>query len=362
MRRACIALSLLASSASTAGAQAPNAISNALASLSDDAPLVTAERARLVVHVHDDLEELGAPLGRSLTRRLDDEIELAGAPPGGLCVAVELGHACVAPLETGDDSGALVLMRGEDGRFYETEVVLPEGRAAAVRALAIAIVDVRDAARSAPLTMAPVVGATAMPAASGTSWVYVEREGGLFGRRRSIESIARPTIYLRALVGLTTARSTVLFGPGIGVGLCVGDFCAVLEGDIPIIEERRTIEIDPGEHLTDTISYRPVFVAARLGYRPLRAGPVTGGITWGLLDRFGNAWLGDTGESQLVNDLGMRQSLEVSIEISRPFEWVFEAGFDVTFAPARWTSVGQRALLLTDDVTGWGVTAIRIRP
>lgn len=359
MRRASCALFSLAATLTPAWAeaQAPDALVSALASLTDEAPMGGgAEPETLVVHVHAELEALAAPLARSLSRRVDGEVELGAPPPGGVCAATERGHACVAPLEAHDASSALVLFVGRDGRFYETEVPLPRERAPAVRALSIALVDVREAARDAVVLPSPEAGVSASARASGSSWVFVEREGGLFGRQRTLEPIARPILYLRAVVGFTTARSGFLFGPGIGLGICVTDVCAVIEGDVPVIEERRLLDADT------PLSFRPIFLAVRLGYRPLRIGPVTTGITWGILDRIGNAWLGDTGESQLVNDLGLRASVEVAVEIERPFELVFEGGLDVTVSPARFLGRGAQSALLSDDVTGWGVTALRVRP
>lgn len=364
MRRALVSLSVaLALAPASVGAQGADSLGRALDALEalDEAalPEALADPSPLVVHVHRDLEAFAAPLRRSLARRLDGEVVLGAPPPGGQCVATAPGHACVAPLEAHDTTSALVLFVGEDGRFYETELDLPADRAPAVRALSIALSDVRDAARSAPAPPPLAPGVAATPRRAGSSWVYVEREGGLWGRQRTMEPVARPILYLRALVGFSTSGSGVLFGPGVGLGLCVGDACVVIEGDVPVFEERRAM----GAGAASThVSYRPIHLAVRLQYRPLRAGPVTAGITWGLLDRVGNAWLDATGESRLLNDLGMRQSVELAVEIERPFEWVLEVGADVTFSPAHWIDNARGSLRMSETVTGWGVTAIRVRP
>lgn len=318
----------------------------------------------LVVHVDDELRALGQPLARALARRVDREVELGAAPPGDTSLALPGGHVGVVLTEAHDRGMATVTLIADDGRVYETEVSLPENNQSAVRALALAIVDLREVAASAPPLEEPphiAVGETAVPVRSGTSYVYVEHDGGLFGRRRSTEVLARPTIYLRAIVGgaFGEHRQSFLVGPGIGVGLCVGDHCVVIEGDLPVLEDQRSQD-------GQTFSFRAVNLALRLQLRPIRIDDVTLGVTFGLLSRIGGAWIADgtgAGSNRVVSGFGTRQSLEVAWMIDRPFEWVFEAGVDVSIDPARFIfGAGVSPVLLEDQIAAWAVTSLRVRP
>jgi hypothetical protein len=322
--------------------------------------------AALVVHLGDELRSLGGPLVRSLARRTDRAVELGLPPPGGTALALPSGHVGIVPTEAHDPSRVTVTLIAADGRVYETEVGLPDGASpAAVRALALAVVDLDDAAREAPPLGEPphiAVGEVAPATRGGSSYVYIEREGGLFGRRRSLESVARPVIYLRAIVGgaFSETRQAFVIAPGVGLGLCVGDHCVVIEGDLPILEDQR-VTVDR------TFSYRAVNLAVRLQLRPIRVDDVTIGATFGFLSRIGGAWISDgvgalDGRNRVVSGFGTRQSLELAWMIERPFEWVFEAGVDVSIDPARFiVGVGANQVL-EDEITGWGVTALRVRP
>lgn len=318
----------------------------------------------LVVHLDGELGPLGPPLARALARRTDRPIELGPPPPGHTALALPSGHVGIVPTESHDRTHATVTLIADDGRIYETEVSLPEGPAA-VRALALAVVDLSDAALEAPPLPEPAhiaVGETAPAIRGGGSYVYVEHEGGLFGRRRTIESLARPVIYLRAIVGgaFGASRQAFVFGPGVGVGLCVGDHCVVIEGDLPILEDQRATD-------ARTFSYRAVNLALRLQLRPIRVDDVTVGVTFGLLSRIGGAWISDgagalDGRNRVVSGFGTRQSIELAWMIERPFEWVFEAGVDVSIDPARFILGPGASQVLEDEITGWGVTALRVRP
>jgi hypothetical protein len=323
-----------------------------------------AAPAPLVVHLDGELGSLGPSLVRALARRTGRPVELGPPPPGHTALALPAGHVGIVPTESHDRTRATVTLIADDGRVYETEVSVPEG-AAAVRALALAVVDLTDAALEAPPLPEPThiaVGESAPPIRGGSSYVYVEHEGGLFGRRRTIDSLARPVIYLRAIVGgaFGPTRQAFVFGPGVGVGLCVGDHCVVIEGDLPILEDQRATE-------ERTFSYRAVNLALRLQLRPIRVDDVTIGVTFGLLSRIGGAWISDgvgalEGRNRVVSGLGTRQSLELAWMIERPFEWVFEAGIDVSIDPARFILGPGASQVLEDEITGWGVTALRVRP
>lgn len=318
------------------------------------APALAA--APLVVHLDAELSGYGPSLVRTLARRIGVEVELGGAPPRGNALALPVGHIGVVPTEAHDASMATVLWMGERGRVFETEVALPRGRAAALRALVLAVVDLRDAVLEAPALEDEPEFETGPEARVGRGgYVYLEPPGGLFGRRRTLDSIARPTIYFRAMLGFATLGQAFLVGPGVGVGLCVGDQCVVIEGDLPILEVQRVDELSGA-----TFSYRALNLALRLQLRPIRIDDVTIGTTLGLLSRVGGAWSPD-GTNRVVSSFGLRSSLEVAWQIERPFEWVLEAGVDGVISPANFIQDGP-TVRLDDDITVWGVTALRVRP
>ena len=323
------------------------------------APTPASEPTPLVVHLDSELSGYGPSLVRTLARRIGIEVELGAAPPGRNALALPVGHVGIVPTEEHDRSTATVLWVGERGRVFETEVALPRGRAAALRALVLAVVDLRDAVLEAPpLEEEPVFDASPEARASRSGYVYLEPPGGLFGRRRTIESIARPTIYFRALIGFSSSRQALVVGPGVGVGLCIGDSCVVIEGDLPVLEEQRIDDIPSTTGSYVTVSYRAVNLALRLQVRPIRIDDVTIGATLGLMTRIGGAWTPD-GTNRVVSSFGVRSSIEIAWQFERPFEWVVEVGADTPINRARFI---QPEVYLEDDVTVWGVTALRIRP
>lgn len=313
----------------------------------------------LVVHIDAELSAYGPSLVRTLARRVGIEVELGAAPPGRNALALPVGHVGIVPTEEHDRSTATVVWVGERGRVFETEVALPRGRAAALRALVLAVVDLRDAVLEAPpLEDEPVFEVSPETRVGHGGYVYLEPPGGLFGRRRTIESIARPTIYFRALLGFSSSLQAFVVGPGVGVGLCVGDQCVVIEGDLPVLEDQRIDDVSGV-----TISYRALNLALRLQVRPIRIDDVTIGATLGLLSRIGGAWAPD-GTNRVVSSFGIRSSIEIAWQFERPFEWVIEGGADVPFDGSQASFIQQRGptVRLDDDVTVWGVTALRIRP
>ena len=187
--------------------------------------------------------------------------------------------------------------------------------------------------------------------------MYIEPEGGLFGVRRRIEPIARPTIYLRALVGFSTARDTVLVGPGVGVGLCIELSCLVLEGDLPLLPEERVSALDRA-----IVRYRPISLSMRFQIRPWRFGDFLPALTLGVLTRFGNAWIEETAASQTAAAFGLRGTLELAWIFAAPFELVLEPGIDFVSNPAKFVRPEGDVVLLEDVVTVWAVLGVRLRP
>lgn len=313
--------------------------------------------AALTLRPEPDLRALAVRVARMLELRAQIAVPVGEPPPPGVPEAVLASHVGLAR----DGPEVVVVLGGPQGLVYQSRVDLPSGRDAAVRAVGLTIEALRDAAIEGPPPRAEGEGPGARPG-ERVSFVYIEPEGGLFGVRRRIEPIARPTIYLRLLLGFSTARDTALVGPGVGVGLCIEMSCAVLEGDLPVIPEER---VSPSDHRI--VRYRPISLGLRLQIRPWRWGDFVPAVTFGVLTRFGNAWVDPTcpdcmdGETQTVTDFGLRGTLELAWIFAEPFEIVLEGGVDFVANPARFIRGGD-VVLLEDVVTVWVMTSVRLRP
>lgn len=250
---------------------------------------------------------------------------------------------------TGDERGTrLRIVLGGPGRVtYATELTTSAEQPPSARSIALAILALRDIALVGPEP-------PPYPDPDGPAYTYRAPPDGPLGPVRRIAPLARPTIYFRLLVGFSTARTTVLVGPGVGVGLCLRDDCVVIEGDLPILPEERSA-LDGTQ-----IEYRPVTLGLRVQLRPIRVDDVTFGLCFGPIMRLGNARV-DTGLSQTVTNFGVRGTLEFAWEFVDRFEWVLEGGVDAALNPARFVH-GTEVVLLEDVVTAWGVMAMRLRP
>lgn len=302
------------------------------------------------------LRPLAQRVARTLALRAQIEVTV-GDPPPPIVEAVPCAH--VGMVREGAE--LIVAFGGPAGMIYTSRVDLPAARDAAVRAVALAVEALRDAAIEGPPPPAPGAPAAAAEGArERVSYVYLEQEGGLFGVRRRVEPNAHPVIYLRVLLGFSTARSTALVGPGVGLGLCIDMSCLVIEGDLPLIpEERHTSDGTP-------VYYRPISFGMRVGLRPWRWGDFVPALVLGVLTRFGNAWIADVA-SQTVTDFGLRGSLELAWIFAAPFELVFELGVDFIANPAEFTRTPAsggpfEVVFLEDVVTLWGVMSVRLRP
>lgn len=305
-----------------------------------------------------ELRSLADRVARMLQVRAQVPVVVGEPPPGGVPEAVLASHVGIVR----DGPEVLVVLGGPQGLVYQSRVDLPSSRDAAVRAVGLTVEALRDAAIEGPPPRDEGEGPGAAPG-ERVSFVYLEPEGGLFGVRRRIEPIARPTIYLRLLLGFSTARDTALIGPGVGVGLCIEMSCLVLEGDLPLLPEER---VDPAD--LRIIRYRPISLGMRLQIRPWRWGDFMPGLTFGVLTRFGNAWVDSTcahpcddSEEKTVNSFGLRGTVELAWIFAEPFEAVLEGGVDFVASPARFARNGN-VVLLEDIVTVWGMISMRLRP
>jgi len=248
-----------------------------------------------------------------------------------------------------------LVLGAEEGISFATQLTLPRGAGEArVRAVALAIESLRAAAAQGP----PAVGEQSETLVRhGSSWTLV---GGL-PRGTPREPLAKPTIYLRLLLGVSPLRGTFLVGPGTGLGLCVGPHCVVLEGDLPLVAEERLSEDGT------PVAYQAVNFSVRFQLRPFRWGALTPAVTAGLMTRVGTARLSGASTSTVATSLGVRSTLELAWEFVDRFEAVLEAGADVAINRAAFHRrpagiMSGETVFLEDRWTPWFVLSFRLRP
>jgi hypothetical protein len=323
----------------------------AVSGLAPDHPLVLRLAPSLASHAEEVREILALRTGVPVSV---GEPTPEGAPDlvgeGEVGVGLTDARTTGEVLEGGDalELRLRVVLGGPARVTFATELRHAAGEPISPRAIALAILALRDSAVEGqePRTSAR---------ADGSAYVYRPPSSGPLGPPGHVEPEARPTIYFRLLVGFSTARTTVLVGPGVGVGLCLRDDCVTIEGDLPLIpEERRASD-------GALVEYRPVTLGLRVQLRPIRIDSVTMGVSVGPMLRVGNARVDVSGLTQTVTSFGLRGTLEVAWEFVDRFEWVLEGGVDAALNPARFVRAAE-AVLLEDVVTAWGVTSLRLRP
>jgi hypothetical protein len=273
-----------------------------------------------------------------------------GAEPPGLLHGVPATHVAIGPRErVGGSRSVTVVLAGREATVFEAEL-----------AVALTVEALRAAALDASLPDAP---SEAGPRAQVTRWRLVSRpvaEGGtpwqLSGG--AVLPVAKPTILLRILAGVSTVRGAPLVGPGVGLGLCVRDSCVVVEGDLPVLPEERAND-------RYTVAYRFLNIATRLQVRPVRLGPFLPGASLGFVTRVGTASLvapGGDRRTQTVTNLGVRATVELAVRIDRRFEVFAEGGLDLSLSRARFINRAGDELLLEDRWTPWLIAGARLRP
>jgi hypothetical protein len=303
--------------------------------------------ASLVLRPAAGMQPLVARTARMLEWRRDVAVGVGEPPPPELLEAVPVGHVAMAR-----EGGRLrIVLGGREGVTFATDLAEVSNDEDGARALSLAIEALWESAIRAPRE-------AAREARSGSSWVYVETEDyrrELEERaRRAVEPIAKPTVYLRLLIGYSFLRQAFLIGPGAGFGLCVRDNCAVIEGELPVLGEERLTNDDV------LVRYRAVNLSARLQLRPFDWGIVQPGVSIGFLTRIGNASVGGD-QSYLVTDLGVRGSAELGLRIADELEVVAEGGVDFAITRAR-LAFATDGLYLVDPITPWVVASLRMRP
>ena len=318
----------------------------AIAQEREDAPPIDFQR--LVLRPEPELERMAARAAELLSRSTDIEAEIGEPPPPDIVEAVPVGH--VGMVVRGDR--LLLVLGGGGGLTWSTEMERPpRASVTAARAVALALESLRDAALDGPPE-----GYEPELEERRTMWVHGWRfEGELFPDE-SIEPIAKPTLYLRLLLGVSPLRGTFLFGPGMGLGLCVTEHCVVLEGDLPLIPEKRHPAPDT------TVTYRSVNFSLRFQYRPFTFGDFTPGATLGFMTRIGSATILETDSSRVATNLGVRGTLELAWRFAERFEAVAEAGVDFAISRAQFVRGTGDVLLLEDRWTPWIVASLRLRP
>lgn len=351
------AATLIASTAGAAHAQ------------EEDEPIPTlAAGAAITVRPTRHSRRLAEQVVRALAVRFEVPIALGEDAPPEILEAVPSGH--VALDQAGEE--VRLVLAGPEGQVFETTVILEDLRGAAIsRAVALALEALRDSALDGP-PPGLATRRTFFHDGREVTWIYYEREGGLFGPRPRVEANAKPLVYLGFLGGVSTERLTPQLAPRIGFGLCQTAWCLLLEGDLPLVPEET--EACDGRQ----IQYRPITLALRLLLRPFVVDEaVSFAFGLGILTRFGIASLVGVDASRLTTNFGLRGSVEVAWRIGGPFEAVFDLGLDAHTSPAILTRLPRPApgtsladcppglperLLVEDILTVWGVLAIRVRP
>lgn len=342
--------------------------SRAAAQEDDDEPPTLAADAPITVRPAEGTRPLAVLVVRTLALRFDVPVAVGEDAPPEVLEAVPMGHVAIA--RDGDE--VRLVLAGPEGQVFQTRVRLEDLRGAAVvRAVAAALEALRDTALDGP-PPGQATRRTVFRDGREVTWVYYEREGGLFGPRPRIEATAKPLVYLGFLGGVSTERLSPQLAPRIGFGLCQTAWCLLLEGDLPLVPEE-TVACDGRQ-----VQYRPITLGLRLLLRPFDIDEaVSFAFGLGILTRFGLANLVGVDASRLTTNFGLRGSVELAFRIGGPFELVFDVGLDAHTSPAILTRLPRPApgtstrdcppgaperVLVEDIITVWGVLAIRVRP
>lgn len=332
--------------AARAQARAGDRSAQAVVGSTSDAPALDATTP-LVLRPAPSLAPLARRLAPVLALRVGVPVSVGEPPPPIVVEALPSGH--VAMIEA--DARVRIVLVAPAGFTYATDVEPAELRGAAgARALAFVVESLRESALAGPpRPTAPSTGATRV----------TRRERLLLPTSRTLRDprilIARPTIYLRLLLGVSPVRGNFLVGPGTGLGLCVRADCVVLEADLPLIPEVRTVA-------GYETRYRFVNFSVRYQVRPFHFGDFTPGASFGLVTRIGTATLTETDTSRVATNLGLRATVEIAWRFARRFELVLEGGVDLSIDRAKFIRTTGEVLVLEDRWTPWIVTSMRLRP
>jgi len=324
--------------------------------------------AAIVLRPTPDSRALAQRMVRTLAIRLPVGITVGEDAPPQVLEAVPSGHCAVAR----DDDAVRLVLGGPEAQVFRTEVVIEGLRGAAVaRAVALALEALRETALDGPPPGESSRRTLIRRDGREVTWLYREREGGLFGPQPVVEATAKPLVMIGFMGGVSTERITPQLAPRIGFGLCQTAWCLMLEGDLPVVPE--TTEACDGRQ----VEYRPITLGLRLLLRPFVIDDVSIAFGLGILTRFGVANLVGVEASRLTTNFGLRGTAEVAWRVADPFEIVFDVGLDAHTSPAILTRLprpppgmvafpgcppGAERVLVEDIITVWGVLAVRLRP
>jgi hypothetical protein len=313
----------------------------------------------IVLRPTDELRRLAERIAEILEVRIDPDVSVGEAPPPEVIEAVPAGHVAMVR----EEREIVLVIAVPSGHTFDTRVAVRSLRSSeSARTLAIAIEVLRDTA----LEGAPDVDhGIYTREGNDYAWTFREAHSGFFGPRQRIEADAKPLVTLGLFGAISTQRATPSIGPRVGLGLCLGDYCMLFEGDLPIADE--------GAEACDhrRIAYRAVTLAMRGQLRPIRYDWFSASLNAGVLTRFGLATTDGTDANRVATSFGVRVGLETAFRVSGAFELVAEIGADFAVSPARFIrtpifdpSCGDLAevLFVEDVATLWLMIAARLRP
>ena len=307
--------------------------------------VVRADPARpIVVHSSLDLEAL-AHSAVEILRRRGRPARLGGLPAGDIPEVSAEGEVTLWSVTGGIE----VRLIGPEGR--DRVALLPsldprEESSARVAVFAL------EALLDAPL---PSVAPGYDPDAAAYILRYPEFAPGgeLFGRTEP-DPGPMPMVILRFMLGFSPLTGAVLAGPGAGLGMCTGGHCLLLEAGLSLLPDDRRVG-------GDRYRFRAVDTGLRVLLRVWEGERFGVHSGLGLLSRVGEAFDLDTAERRVVSDLAVRTTLEGSVRVAGPFEFVLEGGVDVAVTRATFVRAA-RQVYLEDRVRPWVVFGVRLRP
>lgn len=302
-----------------------------------------ADEATIVLRPSDELRPLATAVQVQLRRQGHDLV--LGPPPPAIAEAV--GHGEIALVSR---DGHLWLGAGATGgATHGASLALSSAPTAdTVRALALAVESLIDQTQSSSWSTASASVAVPSP----NTYVYLDYDDTPPPREG-----AKPTVFLKLLVGWSPMRDTLLLGPGAGFGLCVGLHCVVLEAELPLLPVER--EVAGG-----TLRYRALSASVRGQARAALPRGLTTAVGLGLVSRIGTASLVGADARRTTSAFGVRASLELAWRVRGPFELVAEGGLDamLTGQRGRYRLPGGQEAILEDPWTPWLVFSVRLRP